>query len=256
MKKYLKKICAFSLVASMMLSSALNVSASTYKDTTTGANTATTVIGTSTVNLPIYKVALPTALVFGLDPYELKGTGQVTSGDFAIVNRSNVPVKVTVASTLTPATGTTMIKAADIATISNTVGVLTKQAYFTIVTATAIDSTSEVDATKNNVKGTYDLEKAGTIIDFVSNKSTMIYALAPAAYNDTAFSAMAANDKGVATFKFQGKLNPYADWKAADLKISTIYTISGLLPDDYTALGYVTDAHTLVDPSYVAPVEP
>lgn len=54
-----------------------------------------TITGDSTVENPIYKVSVPTSITFAVDPFEQKNQSQIYSQELQLINKSNVPVKVT-----------------------------------------------------------------------------------------------------------------------------------------------------------------
>lgn len=87
MRKF-KKVIAL-VMAGVLLSFPLNVGATDQTNIT-----ARPLLGTSTLVSPVLRVTLPSAIATTLDPYAIRSEDRISSVDYAVVNRSNVPVVV------------------------------------------------------------------------------------------------------------------------------------------------------------------
>lgn len=107
MKKQMVKVLLSTMLCVAMVGT--TCFAATDLTTTTGQ----TITGDNTVENPIYKVVIPTDLVYAVDAFEQKGQSQIYSEDFNIINKSNVAVKVDVKVKATPKAGVTLVDSAD-----------------------------------------------------------------------------------------------------------------------------------------------
>lgn len=208
---------------------------------TTVGGAGTTVSGTvNEVTNPSIEVVLPTDLNFGIDAMQMKkdNTEQIVSTGYAILNKSNIPVNVSVKAKVESENGKNVEVKTDKESINtadnkNT----TKELYMAVNVAkdlngvTFDDSTADVDAStvtyKNDAEGaTIPLGKDDTSFEFVLNKGTL--------EDNGDFKALVADS--VAAFNFQGAANPYATWAKNDAKVTAVFTINAVSPDLYTSL--------------------
>lgn len=103
---------------------------------------------------------------------------------------------------------------------------------------------------------------SGTGFTFALDKAEYVHYIAavdgttgaPTTYADI-FKTTAANHKGTAAYKIQGKVNPNVIWKEKDIKVTATYSFNGLSAaqyTDYTTNNAVAGAQGLVELS-VAP---
>jgi uncharacterized protein YjdB len=205
-----------------------------------------TVDGDSTVSDVDIDVVVPLNLNFALDPLELSVTSgsQIKTTDYFFINKTLAPVKVALGLTATLKDGVTLVS--DPATLKPyDTNVTTKQLYFGALGATGITVgdldfdyvLGEEDGT--DPVGTYNASKSAllTAFDTATSKAAIAFALDKAtdsADEGTAADALAAANKGVATFQFYGKMNTYAAWAAADITIAGAYTLTALSATTYT----------------------
>lgn len=238
MKNILKKALSATLALSLLVAP-VSVHAQAMKDNTTAADT--TVKGDATIINPVYKVALPTAYTFSIDPLELTTADvQVVSNEYAIVNRSNVGVNVELVLTTAVAAKApaTLLKFSEVGTIGKDVSNNTaddKKAYFAVDLATAVASGATIDGTVTTPSDTNGLfayandETNHVALEAGADKAkTINFLLAAKAetYDAT---------KSAAGFKFTGQVAPYAPWAPKDISISGVYKITGLGAADFTA---------------------
>lgn len=167
----------------------------------------------------------------------------------------------------TYAAGAAFVQSDDFATeyatmYKGTVGTDTK--YYTTTSSSAVDdeegvATEMVETT--GASGTYATSKKvaidttnGTDLTFALDKANYIDVYTN--YNDTtkagvAFKDVAADGKGTAVFRFNGKVNTTAAWANGDITGRIAYTFTGLTPELYTtnAAKVGTDAHAYVVPA-------
>jgi len=219
----------------------------------------------------IYSFQVPTSLSVGLDAFSAADdTGsQVYSPANVIINKSNVPLVVTVRAAVEPEDGTINVKDSASKVKVSDPNATTKDVYFEVVGmqgSVAMDSrtgaatfTEKADAkvtydaqlgAKTNAKAT--LPAAGTAAapetTLTNIKRSVAFALDKATYvKDTrtgadTFSALAANDKGTAAFRFMGSLNPNVQWADSSVKVRVIYDVNGMSSGMYTNLTGATAA--------------
>lgn len=224
----------------------------------------------------ILQFQVPTTMTVALDPFQAgDATGsQVYSLDQAIWNKSNIAIRVTVKAGLVVGKDTTSndplaFVHEDPAEVDSTDPDNTKKdAYVELVaqqpTATTDRSgavvVTPVVADGKTFQTEYTAEGADTAAKIILKEnngtddleSQISFALQAATYTADrsgalAFSSMAADDKGVGTFRFMGSLNANADnWSGDDLSVRVVYDVNGLGSAAYDAMlgenGSVTDA--------------
>lgn len=253
----------------------------------TELTTGSTITGDSGVENPTYKIVVPTQLDFAVDPFEQKGQSQIYSKDFYMVNKSNVPVQLDCAVTLTAGTDVTIKDNADDVTETNNDKLIYMEAEIPgAVTGTDAEDAAAYEVALKKSGTTYyksdmvpddvtDAADAEEMIDttdakgtYTNNKKvalgtaekTLSFALEKADYveyytakdlSSTAkqFKQVAASDKGNAAFRFSGKVNTKATWAESAVTATVKYTFNGLTGTNYAALVAtpVADAHAYVE---------
>lgn len=232
------------------------------------------VTGTSTVENPIYKIEVPTDLVFAIDPFVQKGQSQIYSEDFSMINKSNVAVRVDCAVTLAAGTDVVIKDSADDVKETGTEKLVYMEAevpsavtetaetaaayetalkkdnndYYAATVAGGISGATDADEMVDTtaVAGTYTQKakvglKSGTTptkLTFALKEAdyTTYYTAADKSTSAKQFKNVAANNAGSATFRFGGKVNSKATWAASAVTATVDYTFNGLTPENYTAL--------------------
>lgn len=247
----------------------------------------TEITGDSKLENPVYKIVVPTTLDFAVDPFEQKGQSQVYSKDFYMVNKSNVPVQLDCAVTLTAGTDVTIKdKAEDVKETNNDKLIYMEAEIPGAVTGTDAEDaaayatplkksgTTYYDATKvpssvtdaadaeemidtTDAKGTYDTNKkvglgtAEKTLSFALDKAEYVEYYTEADLSATAkqFKQVAANNKGNAAFRFSGKVNTKATWATNAVTAKVKYTFNGLTGTNYSDLVAtpVANAHAYVE---------
>ncbi len=203
--------------------------------------------GDSTVNDVTLKVTVPSNLDFALDPLELNVTSgsQVATTDYFFVNRTAAPVKIAVNLTAVPADGVDLVDDPDTLSPYDT-EVTDKEIYFGVLGATSITvndldfdySASEEGATAP--KGIYSTTSSAlTYFSSSSKKADVAFALDKATNVKTngdpdTGAALAAGNKGVASFQFYSKMNTYANWQPNDITVTGSYTLTALSGTTYS----------------------
>lgn len=193
----------------------------------------------TSVNNPVYSLTVPTTATVAIDPMQMKESGEsIVSGDFAIINASEVPVVVTCTAYLsTVGTGVTIVDKADVPDGSD-IADTSKKAYIGLAVPEDITATDDDgnDGVMDKVEGTYT-DKAevqipataitkddGTQIQFILNKATF----------DSSHAIQSSDKTACATFKLSGLVNPNAAWTASDIKVTTVYKMQGVTGAYYT----------------------
>lgn len=259
MKKDLfKKPLMISLA--LCLATSVNVFGSANPDVTEITTADDIVItGTSSVKNPVYKVIIPTDAGYNvtIDPFEKKEIGnQLYSEPMPIINKSDSAVKVRVQVTLPASTGgsndkTLAYKAKNDVNQSNA-NVNEAQIYAGLNPALEVTTNSDFTINKVTKNTTYEaaLYEAPTS---GKNSAELEFALEKAIYaagEVTASSVptgLAAAGKGVATYRFVGRLNPYTTWKDGDLKPTAKYIIEGLSDTKYKNTRFLPEGANLVN---------
>ena len=156
---------------------------------------------------------------------------QISATDYRITNMSPFAVKASFAIEATKA-GTVTIAEPGKAPLET---VAAKSGYFGILGAASLAGTPTfADATIGTY--TYNPATAGTLIpfDWTANvgEAGIEFMLGAATSGP---DALAAANKGVASFNFYGELNTLAIWATTDLQMTGTYTLAGILPAPYTA---------------------
>ena len=235
---------------------------------------------TTEVSEPVWNIVVPTTMPMAIDPFALHdGSSQVYSPDFTIVNKSQVAVKATATVTLTGAavfkdnaaavTETNTDKLAFVqAKVANSVNVTTKAGTFTTVAALGgdyfLDSlnvdgaatfTTDKAIDVDKVEGIYNasspavnLGTTATKVEFALQKADYLkyYSAADKSTTSYQYRNMAADKKGVASWRFVGKLNSYAAWAPADISATVAYSFAGLTPENYAGANLDADGHQFI----------
>lgn len=199
---------------------------------TVGTNHGGSIGGTNEVENVVLNVILPTSLDFALDPYELnKENTQIKSTDYAIINKSSVAVQVEFELSAALNEGVELVD--DVTELSkDDTEMKDKKLYFAAVGAKSVGDTAPTFA---NTQGSYvyDYSVAGTVAPFnaAENKTSISFALGKATIAEP--SALATDNKGIASFTFIGDLNTYASWALNDIEIEGAYTLIPLRAGTY-----------------------
>lgn len=247
-------------------------------------NMGSTITGGSTVESPIYKVTVPTKVVFAVDPFEQKEQSQIYSQELLLINKSNVPVQVTAAVKVEGGSDVTVVDAESKVTETDTA----KKVYIAAEIPSAVTETPEAatayptalvtDSADNTVYQSGKAPASATTTDledmvdtsavtgtYTSSKKVtlgatdteLVFALAGATYQQyytaddkstsaTQFKAVAADEKGSTVFRFSGKVNTKATWADNDLTATVKYDLIGLTGTNYDAANIASDAHAYV----------
>jgi hypothetical protein len=220
-----------------------------------------TIIGESTVDDVTVNVSLPMNLDFAIDPLDLDDkAGQVTQANYYAVNKTGVPVIVDVDVTAYPKSGVVLVS--DPGTLDTDYpapGVtVDKNAYFGILGAASIAAGNlDYDTIPGTAEFTYIKDTAGTLSVFDSNKASIRFALAAATGGSTKMdtqNALAATNKGVASYTFYAELNTYADWAAGDLDVAGVYTLVPVQTKDVPKQEQIVGLN-VVKPAVTVPTE-
>lgn len=138
MKKRLTKILLATTLCIAMVGSTCFAAGGEIKNPSLGGS----IEGESGVVNPIYRVVIPTALTYAIDAFEQQGQSQIYSGDFSIINKSNLPVKVDVKVKATPKTDVTLVASAAEVSETDT----TKNLYFAAEFPSAVVETAAAAA--------------------------------------------------------------------------------------------------------------
>lgn len=99
-------------------------------------------------------------------------------------------------------------------------------AYPAYNAATGAAGDYKVPVTKDGNKLTFVLQKASYVKDYDNDDAD----------NLTLFNSLAAANRGVATYRFMGTVNPGYNWKTKDITVSAKYTVKGMPSKDYDAV--------------------
>lgn len=285
-RKMVTTLMAVTLCTSMLGSTAFATAFDGNLGESNLGDTGVTVEGDSGLENPTYKIVVPTTLDFAVDPFEQKEQSQVYSKDFYMVNKSNVPVQLDCAVTLTAGTDVTIKDKAEDVTETNSDKLIYMEAEIPgAVTETTADPAAYPTALVTDGTDTYEngtgkapsgattavedmedtTEATGT---YTSNKKVglgttekkLSFALDKATYKDyftkddkstsaKQYQKVAASQAGSAAFRFSGKVNTKATWAANAVTAKVKYTFNGLTGTNYTALTGtpVANAHAYVE---------
>lgn len=195
----------------------------------------------TSVSNPVYSLTVPTTASVAIDPMQMTKSGEsIVSGDFAIINGSEVPVVVTCTAYLsTVASEVTVVNKADVPDGSD-IADTSKKAYIGLAVPKDITATDDdTDGVMDKVEGTYTdkvdvqipatakTKDDGTQIQFILNKATFDTSQTPHKIQSSDKTACAA-------FKLSGLVNPNAAWTASDIKVTTVYKMQGVTGAYYT----------------------
>ena len=280
MKRKLSLVLAVAVLVCMVFA------VPTFADITPAGKTVTV---TTEVSEPVWNIVVPTTMPMALDPFALNdGASQVYSPDFTVVNKSQVAVKATATVTLSGAavfkdnaaavTETNTDKLALVqAKVANSVNVTTKAGTFTTVAALGgeyfLDSLNVANAATfttdsavdvDKVEGVYNasspavnLGTAATKVEFALQKADYMKYYTTSTKSAVAYEYrnMAADKKGVASWRFVGKLNSYAAWQASDITATVAYSFAGLTPENYAAAVLEDGGHQYISKSLAPSIE-
>ena len=257
----LKRIVASCLACAMAFSTASTVFAADTNDLGDG----TLIDQPSTVTTPVIAVALPTTADIAVNVFSAGDStnSQIYSATQTIVNKSSIPVQVSVKAAIAPKNGVTVnvLEKASLVDNDDTTD-KTKNVYVEAVALTgtwtpdagdATDVTFAATASGNTGYVGYTANGADTVcINVVKGKTAsadaaalsdstvLTFALDQAtdADNGDPFVAdgLAANNKGVAAYRLMGSANTYADWDPGDFNLKVVYNVTGLPGTMYNAL--------------------
>ena len=272
-QKFLSLLLASTLVFSMGTST---VFASALSDGNMTSTSGGYIEDDSDLQEPIYKVVVPTDMVFALDPFQQTGDSQIHSADLTITNKSNVPVKVEVQITagdkadndvtfktkeadvtetntdklvyMAAEIATTVVETLDTATgfgASNDVDVYADEDDPNGYNTTKTDGTKQERTDVKSIATTYGDSTTKVTIDGTTTPTKIAFALDKAEYlkytaadasTANEFKKTAASNKGSAAFRFYGKVNTTAAWVESELTAKVAYSFQGLTGTNYTAL--------------------
>ena len=214
------------------------------------------ITGDSTViDVPV-NVVLPTNLDFALDPLGIDSAdNQISSPDFIMANQTLAPVKVEIEITANVVGETTLVDDPSVLARDDD-EVTAKNIFFAAMGATDVSAGSIYTIAEDVVAptaiatapGIYDYSETATraVFDPVGDGKTSGSAVigfvldrAVASATEGAIQSMAADDKGVAMFRFYGELNTYADWQDGDIDVEATINLTPLRTSTY---GNLTDA--------------
>lgn len=217
----MKKMTALALAVVMCLSLAVSAFAADVTDATKGANVK--VSGVTTV--PTIKIEVPTAAAVVLNPYAMKlksdlsgvidtsGTNQekVISPVYAVINKSNIDIKVGVTATGT-ATGVTFAKAS-VAAVANK----DKQAFVKLV----MKGASKTDATTGLASNTFANTDPSLVLSTTAASLKADQQVTMVAGDGT---DAAATGNAAMVFQFQGDTSatPTTPWTNKDVVGATL----------------------------------
>ncbi|MDR1604801.1 MAG: hypothetical protein LBS10_08470 [Gracilibacteraceae bacterium] len=216
---------------------------------TTGAKYAVIVIkditkgdlgGTTTVESPTYNVVVPLDVDFAIDPLSISPQAQTTlsqiaGADYQFINKSDVPVKVSVNFTATLANGATLTPLGNLDQTS--LSPTTKGIYLGLLAAKEAGTANIAEADLGSVTYNYDATEAGTLVEFTNDggiKAGLDFVLA--AGTSTEITQYQKN-YGFTSFTFYGQLNTYATWAPGDVSIGGTYSLQGVRSTDYFTAG-------------------
>ena len=102
-----KRSIILSLIVAMMMGNTVMAAENALDGDDAGKNT--TVEGTMEVEDPVYRVVVPTDFTFAVDAFQQKEDTQIVSPSLAVINKSNIPVKLSVALSLATGTDTVFV---------------------------------------------------------------------------------------------------------------------------------------------------
>lgn len=268
MNKMLKKVIAIAVIATVALNSLTVFGASSL------GPAPSTVAGTGTVLSPVYNVLLPTSLVITVNPFNLNEQPEVFSQNYAVVNRSNVPV--VVAARFVPRTGNTDATRAvfvdDAAKVipSEPEQIAARNVYLNLKFGKGLEGDGQSIAhnmavtAMSGLEIEYNPEAYIYLNDFIegalatsganaadhAERGHTVYFLLDAhdytynpATNAATIVAEPVEEKSYAFFSFGGQINPNASWAASQVMVTTVFTITGQsatvfedLADEYDAI--------------------
>lgn len=258
-KNLLRKVTALGLAMTMLFS----VSA---QAAITGNGSASVTATSQLVSAPI-NVIVPTTMVMQLDPQStlklpLSGRShfaQISSPTYAVLNMSAAPVKLDIEAFTTSTTGNFTsiddarywgngkgknlyleLVAASKVGVDNMGALNAAPSYLPSVATLAGSQTGSITMATSAAAADASLGQAYNYVSVPVRKGTattanakMTFLLDSAKNNGT---EQAANQTGVAGFKFQGTMNANAPWLANDFSTTVKFTVTATSPDAYLAL--------------------
>jgi hypothetical protein len=207
--------------------------------------------GDSEVISAVLNVTLPANLNFALNPLEL-GTvtagSQITSTNYIFVNSTGAPVEIGLDITATGAAGVRFVPDASTLKQDDT-SVVDKDIFFAALGASTVNAgTLAFDTIPGTASFTYAANPTTTTGTFTplvpaatptTATGRMVFALGAATLDEDtpANSALALNDRGVASFQFFAQMNTYAAWANNDVTVKAEYTLTALRATTFTSYG-------------------
>ena len=236
-----KKLLAITLAASLMtamIPTGVMATEATPAWNTNGGQ-ATVEGGIYSVD-PIIEVELPGDLEFGINPLYLDADGdgaaestQIVSGQYTVINYSNIDVLVTAKTTATAADGVTLLSAVAVDDNSGelTAGTDTKNVFLAQMLPTEAatvneDGTVKLNTTALSVADGVESTMAGLSLN---TAQTVSFILSEYDYtNDKLLPAC------VSGFVFDGAVDPNAAFAEGDITVQTVFTLNTLSDNQYT----------------------
>lgn len=231
--------------------------------------------GVATIRNPVFSVTLPTTINFTIDPFDILDNGQIHSPEFAVINRSNVPVVVQADFLLQHAPRVEVVEESD--GMCDGLGddadgfEAVVQLHFAAGTDSdfRLNTTAAVGPTATYLDWDFDTLAAGNSINFYDEgavegilaafaiaawnlpanadtvaQATSVYFVLDSAidYFNDALTALQLNqviadpDDNVAAFTVVGEVSTYSPWAVADLRLFSRFTISPRTPSDFADL--------------------
>lgn len=106
-----KRSIILSLIVAMMMGNTVMAAENALGADAAGIDRA--VAGTMEVEDPVYRVVVPTDFTFAVDAFQQKEDTQIVSPSLAVINKSNIPVKLSVSLSLATTTSTEFVKSDD-----------------------------------------------------------------------------------------------------------------------------------------------
>jgi hypothetical protein len=247
-KKFLATVTAAAVMTSMFASVAMADDEAWNKNGGTS-----TVKGDNTVIEPAIEVELPGDLAFGINPLKLDTDGdaattddqvQIVSSDYLVINYSEVPVAVTVATSATAKDGVTLATKGEYDTNTKELKAVdgTKSVFLLQMFPSAIASKEgEVSLTVGSVDTSKDTDadeaKAINASILGGTANEFILKLAVEKENSTA---------NISGFRLGGAVDPQASFSEGDVTVTSVFTLKTLTDAQYKD-GYESDTTNLTN---------
>jgi len=207
-KKLFAALTALTITASMCSFAVSAADGDNTKEIATyGASQ--TVASNTTLTEEVVCVVVPTSFALTLDPHGIKSDDAISSTDFTLVNKSNIPVDVAVTLTTT-ASGVTLAESSD--DIVNNGTAVAHLGFYSSNAWTGSGAPEYKDAESFALKA----------------NNTFDYYLKAATFDDNVFSALAGEKRGCTAFKIKGDLDELYLWKNTSIKVAAAYKITSM----------------------------